>query len=90
MFAIMCGLYAASWLLLMKARFDAGAEVQSRALGWMSLMQNKRPVYPGMPQLGLFRLIRQPIYAAFALTLWTVPVWTQTSWHWRWPTPDVA
>jgi methanethiol S-methyltransferase len=29
-----------------------------------------------MPTLGLFRLIRQPIYVAFALTLWTVPVWT--------------
>lgn len=26
--------------------------------------------------LGLFRVIRQPIYIAFALTLWTVPVWT--------------
>ncbi len=25
---------------------------------------------------GLFRVIRQPIYVAFALTLWTVPVWT--------------
>jgi protein-S-isoprenylcysteine O-methyltransferase Ste14 len=24
----------------------------------------------------LFRLIRQPIYVAFSLTLWTVPVWT--------------
>jgi protein-S-isoprenylcysteine O-methyltransferase Ste14 len=24
----------------------------------------------------LFRLIRQPIYVAFAMTLWTVPVWT--------------
>ena len=26
--------------------------------------------------LGLVRLIRQPIYVGFALTLWTVPVWT--------------
>ncbi|UCF51033.1 MAG: isoprenylcysteine carboxylmethyltransferase family protein [Bradyrhizobium sp.] len=68
--------YAASWLLLMKASFDAGAEVQSGALGWMSLMADRRPVFPDMPVRGLFRLIRQPIYAAFALTLWTVPVWT--------------
>lgn len=68
--------YAASWLLLMKASFDAGAEVQSGALGWMALMARMRPVFPDMPTQGLFRLIRQPIYVAFALTLWTVPVWT--------------
>ena len=70
------GAYAASWLLLLKASFDAGAEVQSGALGWMSLMARIRPVFPDMPTLGLFRLIRQPIYVAFALTLWTVPIWT--------------
>jgi methanethiol S-methyltransferase len=68
--------YAASWLLLMKASFDAGAEVQSGALGWMSLMARRKPVFPDMPTEGLFRVIRQPIYVAFALTLWTVPVWT--------------
>lgn len=68
--------YGLSWLLLLKASFDAGAEVQSGALGWMSLMAKVRPVFPGMPVKGLFRLIRQPIYLAFALTLWTVPVWT--------------
>ncbi len=68
--------YAASWLLLIKASFDAGAEVQSGALGWMSLLARIRPVFPDMPTQGLFRLIRQPIYVAFALTLWTVPVWT--------------
>lgn len=68
--------YGASWILLLKASFDAGAEVQSGALGWMSLMARIRPVFPDMPTSGLFRLIRQPIYVAFALTLWTVPVWT--------------
>ena len=68
--------YAASWLILLKASFDAGAEVQSGALGWMSLLARIRPVFPDMPTLGLFRLIRQPIYVAFALTLWTPPVWT--------------
>lgn len=73
---LMTGAYGASWLLLLKASFDAGAEVQSGALGWMSLMAKKRPIFPDMPTLGLFRLIRQPIYVAFALTLWTVPVWT--------------
>lgn len=73
---VICTAYAAAWLLLAKASFDAGAEVQSGALGWMSLMARIRPVFPDMPETGLFRIIRQPIYVAFALTLWTVPVWT--------------
>jgi methanethiol S-methyltransferase len=42
----------------------------------MSLLARIRPVFPDMPTLGLFRIIRQPIYVAFAMTLWTVPVWT--------------
>ncbi|MEM8571586.1 MAG: isoprenylcysteine carboxylmethyltransferase family protein [Pseudomonadota bacterium] len=75
-FGVICGLYTLSWLLLIKASYDAGAEVQSGALGWTSLAQNIRPVFPDMPTQGLFRVIRQPIYVAFALTLWTVPVWT--------------
>ena len=75
-FWAICAAYGASWLLLMKASFDAGAEGQSGALGWMSLAANRKPVFPPMPTTGLFRLIRQPIYLAFALTLWTVPVWT--------------
>jgi methanethiol S-methyltransferase len=68
--------YATSWLILIKASFDAGAEVQSGALGWMSLLARIRPLFPDMPTLGLFRVIRQRIYVAFVLTLWTVPVWT--------------
>lgn len=71
-----CTAYAAAWLLLLKASFDAGAEVQSGALGWMSLLARIAPRFPDMPTRGLFRVIRQPIYVAFALTLWTVPVWT--------------
>jgi len=50
--------------------------VQSGALGWMSLLQKIAPNYPDMPTTGLFAVIRQPIYLSFALTLWTVPVWT--------------
>jgi methanethiol S-methyltransferase len=72
----MCAAYALTWLLLAKASFDAGLEVQSGGLGMLSLLQNLKPVFPDMPQSGLFRLIRQPIYVAFALTLWTVPMWT--------------
>lgn len=75
-FWAICAAYAGSWLLLMKASFDAGAEVQSGALGWMSLLAGRRPRFPPMPTRGTFRVIRQPIYVAFALTLWTVPVWT--------------
>lgn len=75
-FVALCTLYAATWLLLMKASFDAGAEVQSGALGWMSLLGKIKLVFPDMPTRGLFRHIRQPIYVAFALTLWAVPVWT--------------
>ena len=76
LFWMVSAAYATSWLILLKASFDAGAEVQSGALGWMSLLARIRPVFPDMPSQGLFRLIRQPIYVAFALTLWTVPVWT--------------
>ena len=75
-FWMLCSCYAAAWLVLGKASFDAGLEVQSGGLGWLSLLQNIKPVFPDMPQGGLFRFIRQPIYVAFALTLWTVPVWT--------------
>jgi protein-S-isoprenylcysteine O-methyltransferase Ste14 len=75
-FWAICTAYAGAWLLLIKASFDAGAEVQSGALGWMSLMARIRPRFPDMPTRGMFRVIRQPIYVAFALTLWTVPVWT--------------
>lgn len=42
----------------------------------MSLLARIRPVFPDMPTTGLFCVVRQPIYVAFALTLWTVPVWT--------------
>ncbi len=76
LFWLMCSAYAFSWLLLAKSIFDAGLEVQCGALGWMSLMANIRPIFPDMPETGLFRIIRQPIYIAFALTLWTVPTWT--------------
>lgn len=68
--------YALAWLLLAKAIFDAGVELQSGALGWLSLLAKRAPRFPDMPTLGLFRVIRQPIYLAFAMTLWTVPVWT--------------
>jgi len=69
-------LYGLAYLLLVKAVFDAGLELQSGALGWLSLLAARTPRFPDMPTLGLFRRLRQPIYLAFALTLWTVPTWT--------------
>lgn len=74
--ALLCLAYAASWALLTKASFDAGPMVQSGALGWVALLRGRKPVFPDMPETGLFRVVRQPIYVAFALTLWCVPVWT--------------
>ena len=73
---LITALYAASWLLLIKASWDAGAEVQSGLLGWASLLRGVRPHFPPMPTTGLFRLVRQPIYVSFALTSWTVPTCT--------------
>lgn len=73
---LLSGLYGLAFAFLGKAIFDAGAELQSGALGWLSLLADKAPRFPDMPTLGLFRVIRQPIYLAFACTLWTVPTWT--------------
>ncbi|CCE02543.1 hypothetical protein [Bradyrhizobium sp. STM 3809] len=75
-FVVLCIAYASTFLLLIKASWDAGVEVQSGALGWLSLMADRAPRFPDMPARGLFAIIRQPIYLSFALSLWTVPVWT--------------
>jgi ubiquinone biosynthesis O-methyltransferase len=69
-------LYAIAWLLLLKAIWDAGIALQTGFLGWWAVAHDQMPKFPAMPTTGLFRLVRQPIYVAFALTLWTVPVWT--------------
>lgn len=73
---LLTALYAASWLLLGKAMADSGLALQTGSMGWVALVRGRRPVYPRMPDSGLFRMTRQPIYVAFTLTLWTVPVWT--------------
>lgn len=75
-FWLLTACYGASWLLLLKATVDAGIQLQSGMLGWLALLGNVRPRFPDMPTSGLFRWVRQPIYVAFALTLWTVPTWT--------------
>jgi protein-S-isoprenylcysteine O-methyltransferase Ste14 len=73
---VMTLLYAASWLLLGWSMYSAGLALQTGSLGWTALYRGRPPRYPGMPQTGLFRVTRQPIYVSFALTLWTVPTWT--------------
>jgi ubiquinone biosynthesis O-methyltransferase len=73
---ILTTFYALAWLALLKAITDAGFSLQVGLLGWHALARNVAVRYPPMPQSGLFRITRQPIYVAFALTLWTVPTWT--------------
>lgn len=69
-------LYLLSWIFLIKAISDAGASVQTGFIGWSSVVRKKKPVYPGMPAQGLFKLVRQPIYLGFFLVILTAPVWT--------------
>lgn len=65
-----------SWIVLLRAIIDAGLPLQVGLLGWLAVARGTAPIYPPMPRQGLFRLCRQPIYLAFALTLWTVPTLT--------------
>lgn len=69
------GVYALSWVLVVRTMGDAGLETQLGYLGWLSLARGKEPSYPSFPQAKSFQTCRQPIYLAFALTLWTGPVW---------------
>jgi ubiquinone biosynthesis O-methyltransferase len=76
LFLVLCCAYSLAWLGLFKAIVDAGFALQVGLLGWYSVVRRVAVRYPPMPQDGLFRLCRQPIYVAFAATLWTVPTWT--------------
>jgi protein-S-isoprenylcysteine O-methyltransferase Ste14 len=73
---ILCCIYALAWLALFKAIIDAGFALQVGLLGWHAVAKGIAVRYPPMPQSGLFRFCRQPIYVSFAATLWTVPTWT--------------
>lgn len=68
--------FAAAWGFLGLTMRDAGLSVQTGSLGWTSVWRDVPLRYPPMPTHGTFRLCRQPVYVAFASTLWTVPVWT--------------
>src|SRR5262249_1986608 len=62
---LMTAFYGVAWLLLVKAMIDAGLSLQTGVLGWWALLRNKKPIYPKLPERGLFRVSRQPIYVAF-------------------------
>lgn len=68
--------YVLSWVLVVKSMQDAGLGIQMGYLGWTAVARGETPRYAGFPTGGMFRWCRQPIYAAFALTLWTGPVLT--------------
>jgi 2-polyprenyl-6-methoxyphenol hydroxylase-like FAD-dependent oxidoreductase/protein-S-isoprenylcysteine O-methyltransferase Ste14 len=73
---LMTACYLSSWLVLLKAMKDAGLEIQLGYLGWTSVWSGKQPVYKTFARSGLFKYVRQPIYLAFTLILWTAPTWT--------------
>ena len=68
--------FGASWLLLVVALHNAGLELQTGAIGWWSVLRGQRPSFGDFPTHGLFQRCRQPVYLAFALTLWTGPIRT--------------
>ena len=76
LFWVIAGLALCCWAMLGKSILDAGFGLQSGMIGWWAVLRGRRPVYPDMPERGLFAIVRQPIYVAFALGCWAVAVWT--------------
>jgi protein-S-isoprenylcysteine O-methyltransferase Ste14 len=76
LFYVFVALFLASWGLLGLSTLNAGLELQSGFNGWSAVFLGRRVRYPDMPTKGLFRFTRNPIYVSFALTTWTVPIWT--------------
>ena len=75
-FAVLTVTYVASWALLAQSMREAGLGLHLGSLGWRAVW-NQRPVrYPGVPDGALHSQVRQPIYIAFTLILWTAPVWS--------------
>jgi protein-S-isoprenylcysteine O-methyltransferase Ste14 len=68
--------YALAWLLLLKAMTDAGLAMQTGFAGWSAIVGGPASGPRRFPTHGLFAYVRQPVYVAFALTLWTGPCWT--------------
>jgi protein-S-isoprenylcysteine O-methyltransferase Ste14 len=76
LFYAFVALFLSTWALLGLSTLHAGIELQSGFNGWSAVFRGHRVRYPDMPTRGLFRFTRNPIYVSFALTTWTVPVWT--------------
>lgn len=75
--AELTAIYAGSWLLLLVAMRETGLGLQTGSLGWWSIWKNRAPEYPPLPvDRPLHSIVRHPIYVAFALILWTSPVFT--------------
>lgn len=74
--AAMTVIYGAAWLFLLCTMADAGLATQTGFLGWGAVVRNRVPQKQIFTAHGTFRYMRQPIYVAFTLTLWTGPVWT--------------
>ncbi|MFT5679685.1 MAG: protein-S-isoprenylcysteine O-methyltransferase Ste14 [Myxococcota bacterium] len=74
---VMTAGFVAGWALLTRAMSEAGMGVQTGSTGWTAMWRGERPRYPkGFATEGLHSRCRHPIYAAFALILWTGPVWS--------------
>jgi hypothetical protein len=67
--------YALSWLGLIVSIYEAGLGLQTGAIGWLSVIGDRRPSYPELPCIGLHGRCRHPIYQSFFLILLTGPVW---------------
>lgn len=76
LFYVFVALFLSAWGLLGLSTLNAGLGLQSGFNGWSAVFLGRRVRYPDMPTTGLFRFTRNPIYVSFALTTWTVPVWT--------------
>jgi protein-S-isoprenylcysteine O-methyltransferase Ste14 len=74
--AILGSVDVLAWLLLVKAIADAGIDKQTGFNGWFAVLRSRPVDYGTFPTRGLFRVCRQPVYLAFAATLWTGPTWT--------------
>jgi protein-S-isoprenylcysteine O-methyltransferase Ste14 len=68
--------YASGWLLLLKSMSDAGLDVQMGYLGWWAVFRNRTPAYRAWQERGSLRHTRHPMYLAYALLLWSGPVWS--------------
>lgn len=68
--------FAAGWLFLGKAMLDAGLGLQTGWLGWFAVARGRRPRYGPLPDKGLFRRCRQPIYFAFLWVMLAAPGWS--------------